>query len=85
MGFKCRIAAAYKANLIKWCDITEMAKRLGNPLYYEVKQPDEEASRWIHEWFSNGRSTAIPCWKTMEYYRTRESNTQTTTSARRNY
>jgi hypothetical protein len=27
----------------------------------------------------------IPCWKTMEHYRTRESNTQTTTSARRNY
>jgi hypothetical protein len=25
------------------------------------------------------------CWKTMDYYRTRESNTQTTTSARRNY
>jgi hypothetical protein len=60
MGFKCRIEAAYKANLIKWCDITEMAKTLGNPLYYEVKQPDEEASWRIHEWFSNGRSTAIP-------------------------
>jgi hypothetical protein len=60
MGFKCRVVAAYKANLIKWCDIAEMAKRLGNPLYYEVKQLDEETSRRIHEWFSNGRSTAIP-------------------------
>jgi hypothetical protein len=36
-----------------------MAKRLGKPLYYEVKQPDEEESRWIHKWLSNGRSTAI--------------------------
>jgi hypothetical protein len=33
----------------------------------------------------NPNHYTIPCWKTMEYYRTSESNTQTTTSARRNY
>jgi hypothetical protein len=48
----------FSAYLIKWSDIPDMAKRLGNPLSYEVKQPDEEASRWVHEWFSNGGSIA---------------------------
>jgi hypothetical protein len=51
MRFKCRVVAEYKANLLKWCDIPEMAKKLGNPLYYEVKQPDEEASRRMQEWY----------------------------------
>jgi hypothetical protein len=58
MGFKCRVVAAYKTYQIKWSDIPEMAKRLGNPLYYDVVQPGEEASRRIHEWRST--STAIP-------------------------
>jgi hypothetical protein len=40
--------------LIKWSDMPEMAKRRGNPLYYDIKQPDD------YEWFSNGGSTAIP-------------------------
>jgi hypothetical protein len=44
-GIQCRVVAAYKAYLIKWSDIHEMAKRLRNPRYSEVKQPDE---RWFH-------------------------------------
>jgi hypothetical protein len=61
-GFKWRVVAAYKAYLIKWSDIPEMAKRLGNPLYYEVKQPDEEASRRIQEWFSLSNFIPSDAW-----------------------
>jgi hypothetical protein len=59
-GFQVQDCSCIQANVINCCDITEMAKRLGNPLYHEVKQPDEEASRRIHEWFSNGRFAAVP-------------------------
>jgi hypothetical protein len=30
----------------------DMAEKLGNPNFYEVKQPDEETRKWMHQLFS---------------------------------
>jgi hypothetical protein len=49
----------YKANLIRRSDVPDLAKRLGNPAYYEVKQPDEETKRRIYRWFSLGVSNSL--------------------------
>jgi hypothetical protein len=59
-GYKCRVVSEYKANLIKPSDVMEMAARLGNPAYYEVRPPDEETGRRIVEWTSRGGSKAVP-------------------------
>jgi hypothetical protein len=59
-GYKCRIVSEYKANLIKAGEVMEMAARLGNPAYYEVKQPDDETRERIVEWISRGGSNAVP-------------------------
>jgi hypothetical protein len=37
-----------------------MAKRLGNPDLYEVKQPDEGTNESIQQWFSSAGCIAIP-------------------------
>jgi hypothetical protein len=46
--------------LLRWSDVPELAKKLGNPAYYEVEHPEEETKRRIYQWFSHGVSNSIP-------------------------
>jgi hypothetical protein len=58
-----------------------------NAAFVFLSKECEEDYVWAAEEISMviGVFTEVVCCKSMEYYRTRESNTQTTTSARRNY
>jgi hypothetical protein len=57
---RCPVVCKYKAHLIVWNDVQEMATRLGNPHIYEVEQPDNETRKRINQWFSNGGSNDLP-------------------------
>jgi hypothetical protein len=60
IGARCQVVVDFKAPLIQWREIEDMAKRLGDPEYYEVKQPDDETRQRIIQWFSGCGSGAMP-------------------------
>jgi hypothetical protein len=41
-------------------NVREMAARLGNPLYFHVKKPDEGTRHRIDKWFEGENSKEIP-------------------------
>jgi hypothetical protein len=59
-GTRCRVVVTFKAPLIGWSDVMEMAEKLGNPMYYDVKHPNDETRKYIRQWFSRGGPHKIP-------------------------
>jgi hypothetical protein len=60
VGTQCPVVARCKAPLIPWRDIENMAGRLGNPEYFEVKQTSNVTRLAIQQHLSQGSSIAIP-------------------------
>jgi hypothetical protein len=60
VGAKCPVIVQYRIPLIGWNDVLHIAKRLGNPDLYELKQQDEGTKESIQQWFSNVGCHAIP-------------------------
>jgi hypothetical protein len=56
----CPFIGEYKANLVPPRDVRDMTTKLGNPLYFEVKQLDDETKRLIHQSTVSGVSNAVP-------------------------
>jgi hypothetical protein len=60
VGTQCPIVARCRAPLIPWREIENMAGRLGNPEYFEVKQPDDATRQLIQEHLRRTGSNVIP-------------------------
>jgi hypothetical protein len=50
-GIRCPLVHKYKAVLVESADAPELATGIGNPMFYEVKKPDDDAKMRIKEWF----------------------------------
>jgi hypothetical protein len=56
---RCHLLNGYKAWLVPWKSVNEIATTLGNPLYFEISVPDKETQQAMERWIASGNSNTI--------------------------
>jgi hypothetical protein len=50
-GIRCEAVERYMATLVDNTDVSDMAAGMGNPMLFEVKQPEDDTKQTIRQWF----------------------------------